>query len=366
MSVNNKLILDILIDGVPYPMVSESVQTLQITSSILYQVPLLRLTIIDIGNLFRTALPLVDGTSILIKIGIHDGSIAEYPFRVFSFERQQSSGALVYTIDGYYNAVRYFVGSTTDAYKGSSSDALFKLATKCGLKDDLDSTSDPQVWYGSNKRHCVWAKEIADYGYVNDSSCMVLALTESGILRYKNIAKFKWDKAMVLSQLGTGFPIIDRSVLNKAGLNNIYDGYGSVFEEQSVTTVGAIHKDTLHTRVSNNTLLNPDFAMKSRVRIGPVNGGNVHKNFFKANYQNKRVQNRFNIGISTLHNLPTGLSILEPVTLDLADAQNVKDNIYSGNYIITGKTVYTKGLDFYEKLEMYSDGINETFTKQVT
>jgi hypothetical protein len=345
-----------------------SLDFLHMTASTRIGVPMLHMALQDNIGFLSESKHLADGARIQIVVSaIEDNKAKTYTFRLNSFKREPNQGAYRYEMDGYVDASTYWHASTVDAFNGTSYAALRNIASLCGLNFNGDETTDSQVWTPRNIRYHEWARLISERGFRSDGSCMQLGMNIDRSLVYRDLSE---DKAPVLKfNFGgykTGYLLISDAVpTTSSGSMNHHSGYaGSVVEQDTQTS--AVHKLTDKIQVAlksgeGSLQLNSkikDAVKRADVKFAPIDVGNVHVEYERALYQNRRVNNLFTSRIDVVTPDATALGLLDTVAINM-DQSTEFLKAYSGDYRVASRVVRVEGNQYFEKLELLRRTINE-------
>lgn len=287
-----------------------------------------------------------------------------YNFRLFHFKTNPVGTGTLYEMDGWFDSIPFWLTTSNEAIRGTSSEAMSQIATICGLKYDGVTTNDSQLWIPQNRTYSQFSKKIASSGWQNENSYMKAVLDFDGTLRYKNMNDLGEVKAnLVKGQIKSGFqPIVDSRVKGASGLNNKLTGYWDTKYNQSISTEQVFDKYSELRLVSDSrtALYNEEVrtqALRGRQSYGPIDVGNVHPNYELAKYQNTRYANLFNVGGDFLTIYPTGLNMLDRFSYTAPIAEgDFQDNVQSGNYTVTAKAIVIQGGNYGEMVEGYRHG----------
>jgi hypothetical protein len=339
------------------------VQSIHIAAHAVYSVPLLTFSIVDMFDVVAK-LGLTDGTK--IKVSVSGGDLNyDRTFRVHSWDRSPAGAGYAYTVTCYWDAPKYFIGTTNTGILGSSSAAITKVAATCGLKTHPSNvtTADSMLWAPGNRSYADFVREICKYGYVDPSSYLGVSVDSLGYLRYRNISALadpKYVLALTPSVKGQ-LQVLDVSPSASPGTSNILTGYHHARVVQSATTKQEVAQlNTLTTKTGVKTaLFNQEVqatVKRGGISFSPIDFGNVHPNYERAFYQNTRrslmnsLTMEFSFGFVTPFECFDTFSYVSPAQQEVSE--------YDGSYIVTGKVVYVVGTAYYEKITAVRMGLN--------
>jgi hypothetical protein len=339
-----------------------AVNSIHIAAHTKNTLPTLQVTLFDMFGAIPE-LGLTDGSSIQVKFtGAED---ITRNFRVHGWSRNPQGNGFTYTINGYWDAPRYFVGSTARTIRGTSADALKEIANTCELDWHVDNveTSDSMLWVPRNATFGIFAKQISRYGYVDSSAYLGLAVDTRGVLRYRDLDDLDEPKYNVtyLVTEANDVQLLDFNPTVTSGNNNLLTGY---YHDRIVQSA---HTDQVSTTISEQTvntksiepLVNLDLReeiVRGGVSYTPIDFGNVHANYEQARYQNIRIGRLNSLMGEFLFGVQTPFEAFDTFVFAYPNEQGSAE--YNGTYIVTGKVIYTGGSSYYEKVLAVRMGLN--------
>jgi hypothetical protein len=364
--IKNRLFAAILFNGQEFPFEINALDYIHISSSVKTYLPILTLKLTDITKFLTLNNFLVDGTLVTVTVGRDNLQKTSFNFRLFSFKEFPAADPK-YVIHAYLDAPLYWTSSLSEFKKGSSSSVLGQLAQLTGLSYSGPTTSDAQVWIPQNRRISEFARFVCSHGWSNASSCMQIGVTASKELRYRNVSDFAqfpvkdfFDTTKITDQVK---PMTSYSIANSAGFFNVNSGYGDRRITQGVSTedeeISTLTLQKNSAKLMMNTAVRSSI-QRNRVLYAPVDVGNVHANYERALYQNRRLSNLFVMGMEIQTPVFSEADLLDVVSLaiEVPDVKGSKQ--YSGKYLVTEKVVYVTGANYFEKLVLARHGLNES------
>jgi hypothetical protein len=366
--IKGRLSLKIYFEGIEFPFErANSLDFLHISSSTRTAVPMLHFRLIDTVEYFSNSKFLADGTRITLVMNSADSPKSNtVVFRLNSYKKPLIAAGSGYEFDAYLDVPVFWHASQTNSITSTSSGALQELATICGLSMVTQNTVDTQTWIPRNIPYFEWARQIAERGYRSERSCMQLALTPNKELRYRDLSDTPaLSGGFVFPNPKSGyFSVTDFQPKSNSGTMNHQTAYQEKRVVQSavatnpqedlssigVTKVKAQDKLFLNSSVKNSV-------KQSRVRFSPIDAGNVHPNYERALYQNRRLSNLFTNVIEIVTPEATSLDALDYVSLSLDFDLPASPALYNGNYWVSAKAIYIQGNNYYEKFELSSNTI---------
>ena len=363
--VEGRVSVAIYINGVELAFDRSNVlDVLSISSSTQLSLPILYFVYRDAGEwMIRKGL-LNEGAPIRVSIAKSGKPARQFEFILNSYTEVRESEQLVYAIDAYLAYPKYWIESTHLQFEGTAAAALAHIATTCGLpsdKQDIDTTSDSQVWFPYNQRYHSWARTIAGHGYTSDKGCLQLAVDMDGSFRYKDVAKKQAAKHKFgLSLFNQGLILVTSyEPRANSGVMNSFTGYQNMMVEQLPLQDNPFRN---HERLDVNQTGKGSVSMSGKVRssvdrgrvwVGPVSAGNENEHYCRGQYQNQRMANLFSVGINVLTPFVTDVRLLDPVEFIVPTRDSYLEQ-YSSAYVVSAKMIYLKGIDYFERFELLS------------
>ncbi len=376
LQIQDRLSLTITING--KEMLFDRVNTLdflQVSSSVLISIPMLHIRYIDTVDWLMKNKMLFDNAPITLSMTRPGSKLkTNSKFRINSFKETVAEGATIYDIDAYLDVPTYWNSSASEIFNGSASAALEEICTLCGIeKKTIEATTDSQLWVPRNMRYHQWARYISDRGFVSEQSCMKLGFDLLNGMVYKDVLKenpIKAEFGMATFQQNV-ILVTSYKPRTASGVNNNMLGYNTSMVEQLPlettqnrthekvdVTVGSGKQLVMNNKVKTN-------AATGRVTHGYIDPGNSNENYERGMYQNKRGAALFSVGVDILTPIVTNVGLLDDVTFFIPKEQGyVKP--YSSRYKVMSKAIVISGIDYYEKFQLCSTSINDTYRDGVS
>jgi hypothetical protein len=364
--VGDRLEVSVFIADAEYPLDAVNLLNwMHIATSVRHSLPVIGFEITDVQHIFDR-IGLLDGTPIRVVIKPYNGDGKTFVFRKFNHTRKFDGASYVWTIHGYWDAPLYWAASSIRAIEGTSQNVLKEIAQTCDLKFDGAATNDSMIWVPRNRTYRAWAKDIANHAWITDTSCMVLGVDLDGTMRLVDVNKKVDPEVKIVGyqfQKGS-LTATDIQVSASSGLNNALTGYQNMRVAQSVTAENAhtVIKSLNWTPDVKTPHYNEDLKQKlgrGAVRFAPIDAGNLHLNYDKADYQNKRYRNLYSFGLDALMVTTTGIQLGQKVSLALQVEELAQDTPNSGAYTTTSRAIYVQGANYSEKIGLARQGTNE-------
>jgi hypothetical protein len=220
----------------------------------------------------------------------------------------------------------------------------------------------------------MFVQQLTRNAYLDPHSAMFCTLTSLGQLRYMNMNDVIATPKEKIKRWFTHNTYVheDASIVNylvreaktrsSAGLINTWQNYGSTRVEHSLGGEQLAH-DKVQVKTNAEYLpINKDVkssVQRSRLEYSPLDCGNTHKNFVKAQYQNLKMLGLFSEHVSILCYDVTDIQPLDVVVYRQANADPKTPVSNSDVYVVIGKTVMVKSATYVERLELVRHNIVE-------
>jgi hypothetical protein len=364
--VNDSTNIAIYIEDQELPLDSgNSLHMLHVVAGSRITLPMLQFNFTDMLKVVPF-MKLQDGSLITVVI---DGIIkTQRRFRVLNWSRTSIGDGFNYTVDAYWDAPKFWLGSTNTNVRGSSYTVLTDLATECGIKAHKGNTptNDTMLWVPGNATYGQFSRAIARHGYANPKSLMVFAVDTLGTMRYLDVSTNPAPDRTVgytPPQNGTKFQLLtDFKPVNRSGIANAMSGYrhtrhvqyalgnsiGPDLVESEVTTV----PDSKYPLVNMSVR---DLQVRGSISYSPVDFGNVHEHYERALYQNIRfnmlnsVEGEFLFSYQTDWEAGDNFTYVSPAELS--------NKSYDGEFTVVTKVVFITGSTYQEKVIAVKQGL---------
>jgi len=336
-------------------------KTLHIRAAALDALPTMHFEFVDLLKLVPS-MNLNDGSTVEVTLSSNIQIVRN--FRVFSWLRTPVGDGFAYSIDCYWDAPQYLMGTSCAGILGSSSSVLNTIATTCGLGISTFNqvTADQMIWLPNNRTYAIFAKDVARHGFRSATSHMVLAVDSHGTMRYWDINSNPAPAVTVgfvpPSNGGAYQRISDFTATINSGTNNMVGGYQHVRHAQSVTGSTVVNQLTLSSDSKVPTInfdVRTELA-RSFVTHSPLDYGNVHPNYEQAWVQNIRYNLLNSMEGQFLFNTMTNWEPLD--NFNYAAPSDLNNNQHDGEYTVTTKIVFIAGKDYSEKIIAVRNGLN--------
>lgn len=348
-------------------------------------IPVLQLVLNDSTGTLDADLNIQDGTLVTIKLAKDREKVKTRKFRVFTFDKNTTAAGPKLTVTCIYDAPEWTAGVYTEAFKGSSSDAISRMAASAGLSfDGPGGTDDSMTWLNVNKTRTSFSEDVAMRGYSAAQSCMSRLLTLDGVVRYKDLFKElqqspKWTYHQNTDEsTATGTPILARETKNASvsGLSTHIMNYGQTQYNHSLDVAGQTTLDGIDAPVFGSSLpVNEDVRSAVAGRGSRINytgwdpgtepkpASNIHNKYEEALYQNLRFLGLLSERIKILTDEYTDVVPFDVADYKHADAisgEFEEKKALAGSWIVGGKTLWIKAGHKYSEVHfLYRPTIQE-------
>ncbi|MNK97987.1 hypothetical protein D3C87_1183380 [compost metagenome] len=365
--IQDRIEVSIFLNGVSYPVQAiNNINFIKMDCMVGSLLPTCHFSITDQSELILNNKLIQDGTTVSFVIkALGTPHSRTYNFRVFKFRQEKSTMGTKWEADGYWDAPLYWLGTSSEGVRGTSSFVLSDLAARCGLKFEGDVSADPQLWMPQNRTYGEWVREIVKRGYLNDQSLMISGVDLTGTLRYLDFNK---DSTSVLKMVYGMYkseetPVQDFGPSSNSGFNNKLTGYSNNRRAQSVLgTADQIAHNTVEFKPdSREPLFNMNLKEKQQrgyQQFSPIDFGNVHESYERARYQNMRYANLYSLVVDFMTSSFTGLNLFDTFTFATRQEGGKVDNQYSGKYKVTAVNITIQGANYAEYIEGTRHGTN--------
>jgi len=372
------LSLTIVVGDYQVPPANVVLQECNIVMNARQNVPVARLIFADSMGFFHNTVTLSDGMPVEISIGNTKSSAVTYKFRLFMPKNNVGSVGSSVVLILYFDAPLYLSGTSTLCVQNTSAAVIAQIASATGLSSETDVSQDLQAWLPASMRWCQFAHHLAKFGWASNTSAFMLGITETGILRYKNVGAYLYDNTLPVFRLGqlvsdgSFIPVTSWSQIVFSGFNNMRGAYHGAQQNQSYIADSGV-KETLtnvqKVKGSQNLYINKDVkASLQDARLfswSTVDCGNTHPNYNMAKYQNERLLKTVSSKLSVLTMVQTGITLLDRVQVQAflpstaGETPQVEVGT-SGYYFVLSKTIHAGPEGMYvEKFEFVRDGTNQ-------
>lgn len=363
--------LTLNLGGYEYPTPSpESVPELNWFETIHQSLPTLNLTVKDYTGDVLRAVGGGDGTIIDITLGDGSGKATSAKFNIQG-SPNVSPGRGYYNVklNAVLDVVKYTRSVPTGLYEGTSASVISRLASEAGLRAKVIGSVDSQVWLPSGKTMHEWVRQIANHGYANASSLMMLGVTDQKELVYGDANQLINMGGVVFTPPGGGgIPINDWTATSNGMIGNNIKGYGATSIEfdptgvvKELNKISSVLFGKTGFFASANNIASVG-GLGGRIDIRPMSGGNTHEKYTEARHQNTRNRSLFSADLNILTHTVSGVQLLSGCEVqppNLAYSNSGGSSIaeeFAGRYLITGKTKSLMSSKYCERVTCTTNG----------
>lgn len=318
---------------------------------------------------------LVDGTLIRFQIRSDEFNIENrYDFRLFNIKELNAEQRYMHiTLEGVIDFYDGYSHANEHNMYGSTSSVFKSVATKYGLRNEIDNTNDAQLWVAGENNLYQFLNKICKYGYVDETSAMFWCLDRHKCLLYKNLTTLfrnRQEKVWTFVQTPTpnlkdkqyGYTSASASI--QAGLNNLQNGgYGGSdiyfdFPSYSWKEV-ASRKVVAESKLIN---ISKDLSKGLAQDWYAFNIGNFHPHYVLANKQNKRILSTYSSYVTLTSQFFQPCRIGQIVNYEYLDAQDQDNKIFalSGTFMISAIHIEFALSAISSIYELVMQGLNGT------
>lgn len=373
--VNATTFIDIKFGGQDLPGQPDLFDEVCIIENATQLVPTMTFKINDAHNDLIRALHISDGMKVDVRVSEKDSDDVELSnFRVFGGDTIRNFS------EGHYNdfncildVPKYISKAARVGLKGTTSEAMEKIASDCGLTFKGDTTNDEQVWLSAGMTYNQWARHLSTHGYISDESCMYFAVNENKELIYKdviNVLTSETPKKKLTSSLEAQkdeIIISGNRAKTSSGLLNNWVNYGYLARKDGVSGKEEIFEKVTvrkkETALAQNTEVRDQVEI-ARIDMLPFNCGNTYDKYEQAFYQNFRLRSTFTESLSLIVYTYTDINLLDVVEVRIGHGvgpQDRTETVKSGNYLVIAKTKIVRGgTNYGERLELIRNSTRHT------
>lgn len=363
---------DLKINGIDIPIGESSLRGITVMQDVKSRVPTLQANITDTAKLSSRHDIFRDGAMVDIGFGPGSRQTATSQFRLMNTPKAEANGqSKDISFTGILNQPKFFRDTMNDAVSGkTSSDALKQIAGKLGIKVDADSTNDKMTWLPLNKPFSQTMQHIAEHGFSNATSAMMLVFGGRGDgswgLIYKDLTR-QLGRTHVAKLVSEKFSkpgdiaVSHHSGRSHSGTLNNTGGYsGNLSFIDPKGAMSLIDKIPIVKGGVGN--LNMSSAVKGLVEMLPrqflpADTSNSHKRYQQAKIQNERAKMTFSNFLTVYTRDYTNLQLLDPVEVEVYEGDE-PDKSLCGKYLVHARAQHVAGKHYREKITLARQGSN--------
>lgn len=354
LGVTGQWALEVLLDGQDLKLTPDRLANFSIFNNIHQNLPTVNFSFKDDTGAWVNR-QVNDGTSVKVSIGLPDALYEGLDF--ITMGPGDSSGRDL-TVRAALNKMNWLRKVVDKHHEGNSSDVLSALASEVGLTIDADTTNDKMIWLPNRLPLAEYARHVVDRAFSTEGSALLMAVTDSGKLRFKDLEKLISGGArkVLATAAGDGdFKILTWDVSSKGHVANNSTGYGS-------TSIGMDLKGEVKefTKVAtklfsgslgiSSVIQDALGAAGGRIRVMAPLAGNTHDKWYEALHNNERIKSTYAYDIEMVTDTPTRLELLDVVQAKPATQGGKVVGSLVGNYIVTAMTKFIQNGRYFEKI----------------
>lgn len=353
------------VNGKQLPLHPKSLLYLQVYNSIHQNLPSLRVGYKDEAARNIASLDIRDGTQVKLIMGDGgSGQVGPLNFTVMGDLRMKGNyGAEQVEFSAVLDNIKWLRSIVSGAVNGTSGDAISRVAGLAGLSTEITQTADKMVWLPNNKPLAAYARHVMERGWASATSCMMLGIQDSGLLRYVDLDRIISQSP--IKQFGVGaHPVLQYQIASKSHIYNNVAAYGStstnhtpegVFKE--LTKIGV--RQLSNYMPASNRLIGEIGDAGGRIMSRALDVGNVHKKFYEAVHQNMRIRTMFAHDVHILTDKIANVNLFDMVGLELVSKATLSPLLsQTGDYMVTNLVRLFAGNRYLEKITLTSQSTN--------
>ena len=369
------LTYNVSFEGTPWGNLGSSIVSINVFQRHDYAVPVCTVLLEDAANYLGNVIFVREGAKMTLSWGIQP-DLETQDFRVAQITQKIRNNVVFYEVIGYADISEWFLGGTTKHYDMPTFRVISTIANEVGLQSDVDSTNDKQCWRGLAERRCIFARRLAQRGFIDSNSLMALHTTFDKVL-YKNlnaidvtspVAIFAYGQFQVNDDVNAPvYPVMSYRPVLRGGIHILQEGYRRQMIDQGIekdfsqeNDYRFARQDRVQIRKRADNLLH-SFELDEKVgslptSTGILTSGNVHDTYNHAQYQNARgMKLLMTCRIEVLTFVPTEVQIFDPIEIKLAGVDRgagveKASGTYDGGYLVYGRIIQISGSRYAEKL----------------
>jgi hypothetical protein len=310
---------------------------------------------------------MTDGAPISVSIGVpgmhmYDG----LNFRIMGMPSVNTMAAMNnIKLNGVFDRVNFLKKVVDKPYIGSASTAIAQIAGEVGLIPDVDATMDAMAWLPNRTSLAQYAQHIMERSYAGASNAMIMAITDSGKLRFKGLNQIIQGSfgKVLSSDPSKGINMLWWGTDSKAPASNSAGGYGMTTIGQNmdgtVTELNKVAMTMMSGALSSVSSTMQGFVgqIGSRINVLAPLAGNTHDKWYEGIHQNQRIKSSYGFDMEVLTDQPTQLELLDaPTVLPYNMGTGELATEYAGKYMVTALTRMITHNRYMEKLVLTAQG----------
>lgn len=362
--------LDLKVGGEPIEANPTTLTQFQIINTIHQSLPSITIGFKDASGDLTRLFKYGDGTPIDVDVGVAGGHVYRgLKFAMLGTVRgSPTDSSIGLTLSGVLNNIGYLRKIVDKHVEGNSSDVFTKWAQEVGLQVDVDTTNDKMTWLPNRTSVAEYMKHVAERSFSSATSCLITAVTDTGVAKFKDLDKIIQGKAKRTFAHGPdtagedAIPIMQYEVASKTHVANSSRGYGATSMTNNMDgSVVELNKIDIR-QLANAIPMSKEFTkvigdLGNRIMQLPTPSGNTHDKWNEAIHNNKRIKSSYAFDIHVLTDTPSQVELLDLVKFrPMNHATRTIINELDGDYIVTAITKTIVKRTYLEKLTLTSQG----------
>jgi hypothetical protein len=331
-----------------------------------YTFPQVLFDFYDMHHMFEGNLAIVDGTQIEFTVGASSQNLDTLVFRVAGSRRYMENGAPAIHAAAVIDKNSFMLNTEAYSKRGNAIDILKDLCKKNDVKFVSTETSDDNMtWISLNQsprmfaeriERCMWLGEnkLPHQYFGLDGALHLVDLIK--VMSAEPVATFNYNSP---TETNTDISVLTLREKSVAGILNYNQNYGRVTLAPNSQT-GDL--DKIHTAdMKTDKSVNISADIKSSLAVTSISheyadpisqgaGANVHKNWYKAIDQWKRLASTFTEMVRILVRGKDDIPVFSTVQLNAGFLNGSKFDVnakISGKWIVTAKTIKISSSGYY-------------------
>lgn len=336
--------------------------------------PNIAVTFLDAKQAGKGFSPYQDGVPITVTVGDGTKQATQYKFRQWSIQDGSTGSAgETITLHGMADVVPWFTQAMQKNVKGHTHELVSQLAKMGGVPVSIieAQTQDLMNHLPDGRTLMQFARRAVDHAWIGSGSSPHLGLTSVGgqwAVRLSDIMKPAANGSSVrLVSAGLAKPgdsvVWDFKVHSTSGAANKFANYGHKSIQEDTSGVADVFN--LMQMAMQGGALGINSAMQGavglvRTKFFHPSVGNTHNNYVQAFQNNRKSRATFTSVVHVMLDKWSGLKLMDDVYAALANSGGQADPSLTGTYKVTALTRYVSGGSYREKLEISSQGSNQS------
>lgn len=309
----------------------------------------------DHNNKLRKENAIVDGTKFTISMGPNEDTVETFEFRTIGVREYDADGTRIIRTVCAFDAPAFIYDSRSFSVRGTSRDALQKVADTCGMLLDMPTDLQPKdnmMWLSATQSPKRFASEIEKHIWLGEEAMPKMLISADKKMIIRDLTKvIEQDPVATLIFNGTAaksgeYNVSEFRTKSSAGTFNGVSNYGdTLLWADSKGNINELKSVNVKSRdpLNINSDTRGDIVGARRQYARPSNDSNIHSAYNQAYYNWRRQAMTYTETARALviGGCPTigQLNCVEVrAGLPTKDATQLTDTKTSGKWIVIGKT----------------------------